>query len=474
MKLRSEVIGLFVAVGAATVAGASACSSSSDTPGATITCGAGTHQQDNTCVADPVDSSVPVTDSSTVTCGPGTVLEGGVCVVPGPGAGPTFDGVTDVTSTSPTTATLNWAAATDATTSADKLFYRIYVTQKTGTETFGSPQFTTLPGKLSFTVTGLDAGGTYFFVVRAVNAAGVEDTNKNEKSIATSPDTVPPQFAGALFVDFIPDAAGSSAGKARITWAPATDDKSGASEIAYEVYESVTPGGEDFAGVPKVTVTGTNTAEVTPVDYTISHFYVVLARDKAGNKNPNKVERKAQKVPNLTDHIMPILVGIPGVANSAKCAREGGCHLGPSAPGGLAMDTVDNAYNNLVKVPASARYNPPWPKDMMLDGGTDTLLPDDSGVDKPGGSTSFTATLSDIQPKFGAPYDETTYYRVLPGLPIVSFMYQKITNTQHRKVINDTSNTEMPNPASSGAALTTEERDRIKAWILGGALKGPA
>ncbi len=473
MKLRSELICVLVAAVAISAGGVSACSSTSNSPGTTITCGAGTHQEGTSCVSDPFDSSVP-TDGSTITCGPGTVLVGGVCVVPTVGAGPTFAGLAAATTATPTTATLTWAAATDPTTTADKIAYHVYVAQKSGGQTFGSPQYTTLPGKVSFNVTGLDAGGTYFFVVRAVNAAGVEDVNKIEKSIATSDDTVPPQFAGLLFVDFIPDSTAATTGKSRLTWAPATDDKSGASEIAYDVYDSVTPGGEDFAGIPKVSVTGTNTAEVPGVDYTISHFYVVLARDKAGNKNSNKVERKAQRVPNLTDHIMPIFVGIPGVANSAKCAREGGCHLGPSAPGGLAMDSVDNAYANLVKVPASVRYNPPWPSVQMLDGGTVTTLSDGDGGTVASGSISFIATPGDIQPKFGAPYDEAAYYRVLPGLPIVSFMYQKITNTHRRKAKDDPGNTEMPNPASSGATLTTEERDRIKAWILGGALKGPA
>jgi hypothetical protein len=339
------------------------------------------------------------------------------------------------------------------------------VSQKTGSESFGAPQYTTLPEKTSFDVTGLEPGATYFFVVRAVNGAGVEDANKVEKSIATSDDLVPPAFAGLLYADFT-----LSTKQAKLTWAEASDDKSGASEIAYDVYDSTIPGAENFAGAPKTTVTGTTTATIEMVDNSVSHFYVVLARDKSGNRNPNKIERKLGSVPNLTDHIMPIFVGIPGVPSSARCATSG-CHIGASAPSGLALDTVDAAYANLVKVPTATRYVP-WTKAELL-AGTPTTIDSDGGTD-PMGNVSFTAVASDIQSTFGAPYSETAAVRVIPGFPLVSFMYQKVTNTHKRTKSMDPGNAEMPNPALGGVSLTTEERDRIRRWILGGALKGPA
>ena len=466
MALRAGVIVLLSAMALSTAVG---CNDTTE-PGPGVTCGPGTTLEGATCVGTGGDSGSP--DSTTITCGPGTTLKDGVCVIPSAGDGPTFAGLATVTSTSTTTAHLTWAAATDTTTTADRLSYRVYISQKTGTETYGSPQYTSLPGKTAFDVGGLDVGGTYFFVVRAVNAAGVEDKNVVEKSITTSTDETPPQFAGLLYADFVPPASGTgTVGQATLTWAQGSDDQTGSGEIVYEVYESLTPGGENFTGTPKTTVTGVSTATIDAVDYNISHFYVVLARDKSNNKNPNKVERKVQKVPNLTDHIMPILVGIPGVPNSAKCAREGGCHLGPTAPSGLAMDSVDNAYGNLVRVPTNARYIP-WTKAELL-GGTPTTIAAEAGT-VPMGNVSFTATVDDIQPKFGAPYNETQGFRVIPGLPLVSFMYQKITNTHKRLVSNDPSNAEMPNPASTGATLTTEERERIRRWIAGGALKGPA
>jgi hypothetical protein len=472
-----EVIGMknrtsfaFVLTGIVAFVGAGlACSSSDDNKGATVTCGPGTTLEGASCVAIPVDTGVPGGDSSTVTCGPGTTLKDGVCVVVSDGVGPTFAGLASVTSTTTTTARLTWLAASDPKTTPDRISYRIYVSDKTGTETYGSPQYTSLPGKLTFDVTGLDPGGTYFFVVRAVNAAGIEDKNVVEKSVTTSNDETPPQFAGLLYVDFIAPVTGT-VGQAKLNWSPASDDKTGASEIVYEVYESLTPGGENFAGAPKTTVTGASDATIDGADYAISHYYVVLARDKSGNKNPNKVERKLQKVPNLTDHIMPIFAGIPGVSNSAKCAREGGCHLGPSAPSGLAMDTPDNAYAGLVRVNAASRYVP-WTL-AEITGGTPTTIAVEAGV-LPMGNVSFTATAAQLGSSF-APYNETQVIRVIPGFPLASFMYWKITNTHKRTKSNDPGNAEMPNPASSGATLTSEERERIRLWIAGGALKGPA
>lgn len=75
-----------------------------------------------------------------------------------------------------------------------------------------------------------------------------------------------------------------------LSWHAATDDATPSSEIVYDVYVSSTSGGEMFARPSWTTAAGATSFRTPPVP-AVSYF-VVRARDQAGNEDTNKVERQ--------------------------------------------------------------------------------------------------------------------------------------------------------------------------------------
>ena len=74
------------------------------------------------------------------------------------------------------TATLSW----DANSELDLQGYKIYLA--TVSRGYGAPIATLPMDVTSYTVTGLETGTTYFFVVTAYNSTGAESSFSNEVS----------------------------------------------------------------------------------------------------------------------------------------------------------------------------------------------------------------------------------------------------------------------------------------------------
>jgi fibronectin type 3 domain-containing protein len=74
------------------------------------------------------------------------------------------------------TAMLSWHASAGPGLAG----YKIYQAHASGA--YGAPIATVTMDVTSYTVTGLEAGSTYFFTVTAYNADGVESTFSNEVS----------------------------------------------------------------------------------------------------------------------------------------------------------------------------------------------------------------------------------------------------------------------------------------------------
>jgi hypothetical protein len=99
-------------------------------------------------------------------------------------APPTFGGLQSATAVSATRIDLSWRPATDNLTPAADIVYLIYQATTPGGQNFAAPNFPTPPGVTSFSLTGL-AAGTYYFVVRARDAAENTDLNTVELSAST-------------------------------------------------------------------------------------------------------------------------------------------------------------------------------------------------------------------------------------------------------------------------------------------------
>ena len=75
---------------------------------------------------------------------------------------------------------LEWEAA-KARTSRRKIVYKVYEATTPGAENYSQPTYTTAPGVTSFDTLPLPVEDTYYFVVRARDRMGNEDSNTVER-----------------------------------------------------------------------------------------------------------------------------------------------------------------------------------------------------------------------------------------------------------------------------------------------------
>jgi hypothetical protein len=76
---------------------------------------------------------------------------------------------------------LSWQPATDNVAHGAAIVYDIYYSTTPGGEDFTHPTWSTLPGAPTFRTPGLPSHGDAYFVVRARDPAGNEDTNTHEQ-----------------------------------------------------------------------------------------------------------------------------------------------------------------------------------------------------------------------------------------------------------------------------------------------------
>ncbi|MBI2889979.1 MAG: Ig-like domain repeat protein [Nitrospirae bacterium] len=91
---------------------------------------------------------------------------------------PSFGGLTSASVVSATQVDLGWSAATDTVSAQGTIIYRICRSTTNGScQTSFTATYTTSAGATSYPVTGLTSGTTYYFVARAVDEAGNQDSN---------------------------------------------------------------------------------------------------------------------------------------------------------------------------------------------------------------------------------------------------------------------------------------------------------
>jgi hypothetical protein len=111
---------------------------------------------------------------------------------------------------------------------------------------------------------------------------------------STGGDTTPPTFAG------LQRSSACTPGPQRpgqttpfgLSWTAATDDVTRSSQIVYDIFMSSTSGGEDFSKPSWTTAPGATMYETPGLPSHGAFFFVVRARDQAGNEDQNRVERR--------------------------------------------------------------------------------------------------------------------------------------------------------------------------------------
>lgn len=115
-------------------------------------------------------------------------------------------------------------------------------------------------------------------------------------------DVTPPTFAGATAAQSAPNAI-------TVRWNAATDDTSLASSLTYLLYQASSPAGQSYAAPSFTTPPGATSFSVGKLATNTSYYFVVRARDEAGNIDTNKVEVSA-KTPANSDTMPPTFAGL--------------------------------------------------------------------------------------------------------------------------------------------------------------------
>jgi len=115
---------------------------------------------------------------------------------------------------------------------------------------------------------------------------------------AAKSDQIPPAFAGLTSATTCvpgPISPGQSVSYTLI-WDPASDNTTPPKKIVYEIYQAIKPGGEDYTAATYFADPGATrfTTPALPVDQSV--YFVVRARDRAGNRDGNQVERQGVNI----------------------------------------------------------------------------------------------------------------------------------------------------------------------------------
>ncbi len=111
-------------------------------------------------------------------------------------------------------------------------------------------------------------------------------------------DTTPPTFAGLnSATTCIPGPIGGGRTTSyNLSWDPATDNRSPSKKIVYDIYQAKASGGEDFSAPTYTTPAGATSFTTPPLPTDQYFYFVVRARDQAGNRDSNTVEREGQNL----------------------------------------------------------------------------------------------------------------------------------------------------------------------------------
>jgi CARDB len=156
-------------------------------------------------------------------------------------------------------------------------------------------------GSVAVTLPTAVPTGSYRLRVCADDRGRIRESDERDNCRASTQavqvtDRTPPTFAGLQRATTCipgPVGGGTRSSPYSLRWVAATDDVTPSSAIVYDIYQANAAGGENFA-VPTYTTQPGATTFLTPLlpdDNT--YYFVVRARDEAGNRDTNDVERLA-------------------------------------------------------------------------------------------------------------------------------------------------------------------------------------
>jgi hypothetical protein len=114
---------------------------------------------------------------------------------------------------------------------------------------------------------------------------------------AKSKDQTPPTFAGLKSATTcVPGPIGGTTAPYHLSWDPAADNQTPSRRIVYDIFQASSSGGEDFSAPTYTTSAGATSFTTPPLPADKVVYFVVRARDNAGNEDANKVERQGENL----------------------------------------------------------------------------------------------------------------------------------------------------------------------------------
>jgi hypothetical protein len=200
--------------------------------------------------------------------------------------GPEFGGVRTVKVVTATSLRIGWGAGYDLASADAQLKFRVYASAgKNPDPAKDDARLTSKAGEHEAVIDGLDPLTAYKVMVRAVDPTGNEDGNARVLG-ATTPEGQPPSFDGASRA--LEEGLDSN-GKARIRvfWPPGTDNITDIANIVYDVYQSTRSHLQKFEKPTYTSEPGASSMLVTGLEPGTRYYFVVRARDVAGNEDGN-------------------------------------------------------------------------------------------------------------------------------------------------------------------------------------------
>jgi hypothetical protein len=274
---------------------------------------------------------------------------------------PEFGGCSAITDVSYETIRITWDAASDNGTASDDVLYEIWI-RPVGTpgEQRDAAPTTTVTGKTEVTIDRLTSGKQYEVLCGAKDAAGNREDNHRLVTVTTVIDAEPPIFTGVATA-----VGGAPAKTVELTWSPATDNAIEREGIVYAIYVSNDPGQEVFTDPPVlVTEPGATSATVTGLPTRSTYYFVVRARDRAGNEETNQREASAILATSFSLDVQPIFDRTCAIL---ICHTKGVDLTNPPIQG-MDLD-AGAAYTNIVDVVAreGAQLTPAEPNIKRVD-----------------------------------------------------------------------------------------------------------
>jgi hypothetical protein len=81
-----------------------------------------------------------------------------------------------------------------------------------------------------------------------------------------------------------------------LRWSAATDDRTPQGRILYDIYQASKPGEETFSTPTYTSAAGATSFTTPPLSSSQTWYFVVRARDLAGNRDSNRAERDGQNL----------------------------------------------------------------------------------------------------------------------------------------------------------------------------------